>query len=113
MGGLQLTIQDLNGTMILPMVRTDYGYEIGGKKSFCQKDILNPNFSTRFDEGTYRAIATNEHGQATSKGCVKIDDGGLKKPIEALGLAPSISARLTDVRVLEGEPLKLVSLLFN
>uniref|UniRef100_A0A915E306 Ig-like domain-containing protein n=1 Tax=Ditylenchus dipsaci TaxID=166011 RepID=A0A915E306_9BILA len=41
------------------------------------------------DEGTYRCVATNESGSATTKSFVKMDDGS------------------ADVRVQEGQPLKL------
>lgn len=52
-------------------------------------------------------MATNEHGQATSKASVTIDDGLLKKPMKAEGAPPTIAVKLQDVRVTEGQPLKL------
>ncbi|NJR25646.1 MAG: hypothetical protein HC786_27655, partial [Richelia sp. CSU_2_1] len=51
-----------------------------------------------------RAIATNSTGSATTKSLIKIDDGGAKGPTDK---APEIRARLSDVRVTEGQPLRL------
>jgi len=63
--------------------------------------------STRNDEGTYRCIATNEHGSANTKSFVRIDDGAVTAKPSGVSNAPKITARLTDVRVTEGQPLKL------
>ena len=58
------------------------------------------------DEGTYRAVATNESGSANTKAMIRIDDGlfGVKAPAST---SPRITARLADVRVVEGQPLRL------
>lgn len=58
------------------------------------------------DEGTYRCIATNDSGSATTKSFVRIDDGRGKGPIGE-EKAPRFAVKLADVRVTEGEPLKL------
>ncbi|KAI1702784.1 immunoglobulin domain-containing protein [Ditylenchus destructor] len=59
------------------------------------------------DEGTYRCVATNESGSATSKSFVRIDDGRGAAGSKTADMAPRISLRLADVRVTEGQPLKL------
>ena len=58
------------------------------------------------NEGTYRAVATNESGQATSKALIRIDESS-RIPTEPTGSPPTIAVKLTDVRVQEGQPLKL------
>jgi hypothetical protein len=62
--------------------------------------------ATLSDEGTWRAIASNPSGSATTKSLVKIDDGSAAGPATT-DKAPTISARLSDVRVTEGQPLRL------
>uniref|UniRef100_A0A7E4UT28 Muscle M-line assembly protein unc-89 n=1 Tax=Panagrellus redivivus TaxID=6233 RepID=A0A7E4UT28_PANRE len=64
--------------------------------------------ATIHDEGTYRAVASNESGSATSKAMIRIDDGGkVSSGPTGPSSAPRISVRLADVRVSEGSPLKL------
>ncbi|KAK0423255.1 hypothetical protein QR680_008049 [Steinernema hermaphroditum] len=64
--------------------------------------------ATIYDEGTYRCVATNDSGQATSKAYVKIDDGTYGAiPKEAAMTPPRITLHLGDARATEGQPLKL------
>uniref|UniRef100_A0AAF5HXT5 Uncharacterized protein n=1 Tax=Strongyloides stercoralis TaxID=6248 RepID=A0AAF5HXT5_STRER len=63
------------------------------------------------DEGTYRCIATNDEGSASTKAFIQIDDGGYlsKKSITSdKGQPPRIILNIGDVRANEGSPLKLV-----
>lgn len=51
-------------------------------------------------------MGTNDSGSATTKSFVKLDNGSsLKKTLE--GTTPKIAIKLSDVRVYEGQPLKL------
>jgi myosin-light-chain kinase len=53
-------------------------------------------------------VAANESGSATTKSLVRIDDGNAAAAKPAgISNAPRITARLQDVRVQEGQPLKL------
>lgn len=65
--------------------------------------LLIKDFSAA-DEGTYRVVANNESGSASTKAFVKLDTSASeRKDIKP----PHISAKLSDVRVNEGKPLKL------
>uniref|UniRef100_A0A1I7S955 Muscle M-line assembly protein unc-89 n=1 Tax=Bursaphelenchus xylophilus TaxID=6326 RepID=A0A1I7S955_BURXY len=65
--------------------------------------LLIKDFNSHY-EGTYRCVATNESGSATTKSFVKLDDSvGDRKDVRP----PHISAKLSDVRVNEGQPLNL------
>jgi hypothetical protein len=75
--------------------------------------------ATLHDEGTYRAVATNDSGSATSRAFVKFDgmlilkmrnraDGGVGAVSAPSGAAPpKFTIALGDVRATEGQPLKL------
>ncbi|ETN83967.1 hypothetical protein NECAME_07120, partial [Necator americanus] len=59
------------------------------------------------DEGTYRCVATNESGSATTKSFVRIDDGMLPAHVPATNVPPRFTIRLGDARAIEGQPLRL------
>ncbi|TKR95914.1 hypothetical protein L596_010016 [Steinernema carpocapsae] len=64
--------------------------------------------ATVYDEGTYRCVATNDSGQATTKAYVKIDDGTYGGvPKESAMTPPRFTLHLGDARATEGQPLKL------
>uniref|UniRef100_A0A914I5C8 Muscle M-line assembly protein unc-89 n=1 Tax=Globodera rostochiensis TaxID=31243 RepID=A0A914I5C8_GLORO len=63
--------------------------------------------TTLHDEGTYRCVATNDSGQASTKAFVRVDEGiETRAPVEEATPA-QISVKLADQRVQEGQPLKL------
>ncbi|KAL3121108.1 hypothetical protein niasHT_005368 [Heterodera trifolii] len=59
------------------------------------------------DEGTYRCVATNDSGQASTKAFVRIDEAIETRAPEEEAKPPHISVKLADQRVQEGQPLKL------
>ncbi|CAI5439881.1 unnamed protein product [Caenorhabditis angaria] len=61
--------------------------------------------ATLHDEGTYRCVATNENGSATTKSFVRIDDG--KGASVVSSVPPRFTLKMGDVRTTEGQPLKL------
>uniref|UniRef100_A0A0N4WUT8 Muscle M-line assembly protein unc-89 n=1 Tax=Haemonchus placei TaxID=6290 RepID=A0A0N4WUT8_HAEPC len=58
------------------------------------------------DEGTYRCVATNESGSATTKSFTRIDDG-FSMQIPSKSIPPRFTIRLGDARAVEGQPLRL------
>lgn len=70
--------------------------------------LLKIKNASLYDEGTYRAIAENESGSATTKAMIRIDDGAFGGGKTEPSTAPRISLRLADVRVNEGQPMKLL-----
>uniref|UniRef100_A0A8R1DN92 Ig-like domain-containing protein n=1 Tax=Caenorhabditis japonica TaxID=281687 RepID=A0A8R1DN92_CAEJA len=62
--------------------------------------------ATVHDEGTYRCVATNENGSATTKSFVKIDDGFGTGAVTT-SQPPRFTLKMGDVRTTEGQPLKL------
>ncbi|CAI2304070.1 unnamed protein product [Caenorhabditis sp. 36 PRJEB53466] len=62
--------------------------------------------ATVHDEGTYRCVATNENGSATTKSFVRIDDG-LGSGAVSASQPPRFTLKMGDVRTTEGQPLKL------
>ncbi|NP_001343718.1 Muscle M-line assembly protein unc-89 [Caenorhabditis elegans] len=62
--------------------------------------------ATVHDEGTYRCVATNENGSATTKSFVRMDDG-LGSGVVTASQPPRFTLKMGDVRTTEGQPLKL------
>ncbi|CAL2029366.1 unnamed protein product [Caenorhabditis brenneri] len=62
--------------------------------------------ATVHDEGTYRCVATNENGSATTKSFVRMDDG-LGSGVVTATQPPRFTLKMGDVRTTEGQPLKL------
>ncbi|VDL77330.1 unnamed protein product [Nippostrongylus brasiliensis] len=58
------------------------------------------------DEGTYRAVATNESGSATTKSFTRIDDGLLSAQLPQKSTPPRFTIKLGDARAVEGQPLR-------
>ncbi|CAD6189828.1 unnamed protein product [Caenorhabditis auriculariae] len=80
-----------------------YDWNIDEAKGSYQLRIKN---ATVADEGTYRCVANNENGSATTKSFVRIDDGlGAKSSDQ--GKPPRFAIKLGDARATEGQPLKL------
>ncbi|KAK5975978.1 hypothetical protein GCK32_004118, partial [Trichostrongylus colubriformis] len=62
--------------------------------------------ATVHDEGTYRCVATNESGSATTKSFTRIDDG-FSMQVPSKSIPPRFTIRLGDARAVEGQPLRL------
>uniref|UniRef100_A0A9J2P3W7 Immunoglobulin I-set domain protein n=1 Tax=Ascaris lumbricoides TaxID=6252 RepID=A0A9J2P3W7_ASCLU len=62
--------------------------------------------ATLDDEGTYRCVATNDAGSATTKAFVEIDDGIFAGRAPSV-LPPRFTISLGDARAVEGHPLKM------
>uniref|UniRef100_A0A1I7TK31 Ig-like domain-containing protein n=1 Tax=Caenorhabditis tropicalis TaxID=1561998 RepID=A0A1I7TK31_9PELO len=62
--------------------------------------------ATLHDEGTYRCVATNENGSATTKSFIRMDDG-LGSGVVTASQPPRFTLKMGDVRTTEGQPLKL------
>ncbi|GMS98905.1 hypothetical protein PENTCL1PPCAC_21080, partial [Pristionchus entomophagus] len=61
--------------------------------------------ATTLDEGTFRCVATNESGSATTKALLTVD--GFRGPLRNTDVAPTFTIKLGDTRATEGQPLKL------
>ncbi|GMR51488.1 hypothetical protein PMAYCL1PPCAC_21683, partial [Pristionchus mayeri] len=66
---------------------------------------LRASGATTLDEGTFRCVATNESGSATTKGLLTVN--GFRGPLRSTDVAPTFTIKLGDVRATEGQPLKL------
>lgn len=72
------------------------------------KYCLRIRDASNYDEGTYRCVASNTFGSATTKSYVKINDGNLlAKSQKPSSDVPRLALKLSDVRVMEGQPLRL------
>lgn len=81
-----------------------YDWDLDEAKGVYHLRIRN---STIADEGTYRCVATNDSGSATTKSFVRIDDGlGAAAP-GGKTAPPRFTIKLGDARATEGQPLKL------
>uniref|UniRef100_A0A914WDR8 Muscle M-line assembly protein unc-89 n=1 Tax=Plectus sambesii TaxID=2011161 RepID=A0A914WDR8_9BILA len=88
-------------------LREDIRYTLESEAS-TGKHRLTIRNATVQDEGTYRCVATNDAGSATTRSFVRIDDGLGAKLAPATGATvPRFTIKLGDVRATEGQPLKL------
>ena len=81
-----------------------YEWDIDEAKGVYHLRIKN---STVADEGTYRCVATNDSGSATTKAFIRIDDGAGAAPLGGKTAPPRFAIKLGDARATEGQPLKL------
>ncbi|CAG9533738.1 unnamed protein product [Cercopithifilaria johnstoni] len=89
-----------DGTVLRDDLR--YQWEIDATTGTYRLKINNANVN---DEGSYRCVATNVAGSATTKSFVSIDDGSfIQKP--SSNEPPRFTIALGDTRVIEGQPLK-------
>ncbi|VDM36482.1 unnamed protein product [Toxocara canis] len=58
------------------------------------------------DEGTYRCVATNDAGSATTKAFLRIDDGTFADRGPSV-MPPRFTISLGDARAVEGQPLRM------
>ncbi|KJH44301.1 immunoglobulin I-set domain protein [Dictyocaulus viviparus] len=82
---------------------TRYTWEIDEAKGTYHLRITSVNLN---DEGTYRCVATNESGSATTKSFISVDDQFLTQT-PTKNLPPRFTIRLGDARAVEGQPLRL------
>ncbi|KAJ1353882.1 hypothetical protein KIN20_010652 [Parelaphostrongylus tenuis] len=80
-----------------------YVWEVDEAKGTYQLRITSVTLN---DEGTYRCVATNESGSATTKSFVRIDDGLLAQA-PTKNVPPRFTIHLGDARAVEGQPLRL------
>uniref|UniRef100_A0A1I7VN34 Immunoglobulin I-set domain-containing protein n=1 Tax=Loa loa TaxID=7209 RepID=A0A1I7VN34_LOALO len=80
-----------------------YQWEIDATAGTYRLKINDANVN---DEGSYRCVATNSAGSATTKSFVRIDDGSFIQ-MPSSSEPPHFTIALGDARAIEGQPLKL------